>query len=517
VSELIAEPGLALLCEAGFDVDVRADSSVEELRQAMAGAAGLIIRSATQVDEALLDAAPDLLVVGRAGVGLDNVDVAAATKRGVMVVNAPESNITSAAEHTMAMLLAQARNIPQAHAALVAGRWERSKWEGVEVAGKTLGIVGLGRIGTLVAKRAQAFGMTVVGHDPFVAADMGRRLDVELLDLAELMSRADFVTVHVAKTPETIGLLGKDMFARSKPGQRIVNVARGGIVDELALAEAVRSGQLGGAAIDVFDSEPSLDSPLFDVAEIVVTPHLGASTREAQDRAGVTIAEQVRLALEGEFVPFAVNVDAGNASEPLRAHLPVCEQLGLLFANIVEQIPSTIDLELRGAIGESDPSLGVLSFLKGLLTQMGGEPVSAVNASDVAKQRGIDVRVITTSTARDHLNTVSVTGGGHRLAGSISAVDDQPRLLEIDGHRLELRLSNHMLIVRNEDVPGMVGHVGSVVGDAGINISNMHIGETEEGVAALMVMAIDGVVSPGVQASLRALSGVKSVTVVRLR
>ena len=282
VTEKIAESGLDALRAAGHEVDLRFDLSPEAIIAAVAGARALIVRSVTQVDQAVLAAGTDLLVVGRAGVGLDNIDTRAATERGVMVVNAPESNITSAAEHTLAMLLAQARNIPQAHAALVDRRWERSQWEGVEVADKTLGVIGLGRIGTLVAKRAAAFGMRIVAHDPFVSTAVAQRLDIELLDLDGLVARADFLTVHVAKTPETVGLINKDRLALAKPNLRVVNVARGGIIDEVALADAVRAGKVAGAAIDVFDNEPTTDSPLIGVPGIVVTPHLGASTRGAR-------------------------------------------------------------------------------------------------------------------------------------------------------------------------------------------------------------------------------------------
>ena len=311
VTEEIAPAGLDHLSDAGHEVDLRLGLSAEQLIGAIGGANALIIRSATKVTAAVIDAGADLVVVGRAGVGLDNVDVAAATARGVMVVNAPHSNTVSAAEHTMALLLAQARNIPQAHAALVEGRWERPIWQGVELSGKVLGIVGLGHIGMLVAERAAAFGMQLLAYDPYVKADAGRYLGVDLVGLDELVARADFLTLHVARTPETIGLVGRELLAAAKPNLRVINVARGGIIDEAALAEAVLDGRVAGAAIDVFDVEPSIDSPLFGVPGIVVTPHLGASTDEAQAKAGVTIAEQVELSLAGASVPFAVNVDPG--------------------------------------------------------------------------------------------------------------------------------------------------------------------------------------------------------------
>jgi D-3-phosphoglycerate dehydrogenase len=331
VTEKLAQRGLDLLAAAGHKVDEQLGLSPEALLSTVPGAHALIIRSATQVTADVLAAGGDLVVVGRAGVGFDNVDVDAATERGVMVVNAPESNILSAAEQTMALLLAQARNIPQAHAALVAGRWERAKWEGVELYGKTLGIVGLGHVGALVAQRALAFGMRLIAFDPYVSVERARRMNVELCSLEELMAESDFVTLHSKKTPETVGMINKDLLAKAKPGLRIINTSRGGIIDEAALAEAVRDGVVAGAGIDVFDKEPTTESPLFELDSVVVSPHLGASTAEAQDKAGVTIAEQVLLALAGDFVPFAVNVAATDVSETVRPFMSLAEQLGRFF------------------------------------------------------------------------------------------------------------------------------------------------------------------------------------------
>ncbi len=320
VTEAIAEGGLDRLRADGHEVDVRLGLDRAGLLEAVRGAAALIIRSATTVDDEVLAAGSELVVVGRAGIGLDNVDVAAATSRGVMVVNAPQSNIVSAAEHTMALLLSQARNVPQAHAALVAGRWERSRWEGVELADKTLAIIGLGRIGKLVAERAKAFGMRLVAYDPFVSAERARQMGAELLPLDQAVAEADFLTVHLPRNADTIGLIGRELLLKAKPSLRVVNVARGGIVVESELAECIREGLIAGAALDVFDSEPCTESPLFDLPEVVVTPHLGASTREAQDKAGDAIADMVQLALAGDFVPWAVNVDAAEADErrPMR-------------------------------------------------------------------------------------------------------------------------------------------------------------------------------------------------------
>ena len=392
VTEKIAETGLERLRAAGHQVDVRDGLSGGELLDAIRGAHALVVRSATQVTADVLAAGVGLVVVGRAGIGLDNIDVAAATRQGVMVVNAPQSNVLSAAEHTMALILAQARNIPQAHAALTAGRWERPQWEGVELADKTLGIIGLGRIGKLVALRAAAFGMRLIGHDPYVSPDRARQLNVELCSLDDLVARADFLTIHVAKTPETTGLIGATLLARANPELRVINVARGGIVDEQALADAIREGRIAGAAIDVFDKEPTTASPLFDLPSVVVTPHLGASTHEAQDKAGVTIAEQVLLALAGDFVPFAVNIDAAEVAETVRPFLPLAEQLGGIFSALSNSLPKRIDVEFRGDIGGYDNKLPLLATIKGMLAQVSDEPISYVNALALAKDRDLEVR-----------------------------------------------------------------------------------------------------------------------------
>ena len=326
VTEEIADGGLERLRQAGHTVDIQLDLSHEQLLSAVKGAHALIIRSATDVNAEVLEAGADLVVVGRAGVGLDNVDVDTATRRGVMVCNAPESNIVSAAEQTMALLLSVARNVPQAHAALVQGRWERSKWEGVELLDKTLGIVGLGRIGKLVATRAAAFGMRIVAFDPYISAERARQLNIEIMPLDQLVAESDFLTVHLPKNKETIGIIGREMFLKAKPELRVINVARGGIIDEEALATAVKEGLIAGAALDVFTKEPMTESPLFSIPQIVVNPHLGASTREAQDKAGDVIADMVQLALAGDFVPFAVNIDASDANETLRPFLPLAER-----------------------------------------------------------------------------------------------------------------------------------------------------------------------------------------------
>lgn len=512
VTEKIAEGGLDRLRAAGHDVDLQLDLTPEALLEAVVGAHALIIRSATTVTADVIAAGQDLVVVGRAGIGLDNVDTDAATKQGVMVVNAPQSNILTTAEHTMAMLLAQARNIPQAHAALVAGRWERSKWEGVELADKVLGIVGLGRIGKLVAQRALAFGMKVVAHDPFVAPERARQINVELMELDELIGVADFLTLHVVKTPETLGMINEDLLAKAKPNLRIVNVSRGGVIDEAALAAAIRDGRVAGAAIDVFAKEPTTESPLFELPQVVVTPHLGASTVEAQDKAGDTIAEQVGLALAGEFVPFAVNVSAAEASSTVRPFLPLAERLGELYAALAASVPDVLEVGYEGQLADSDTRILTLSVLKGVFGRVSEEPVSYVNAPRLAEERGVEVRESSSSTSHEYINLLTIRGGSHCIGGTLVGLKAEPRIVMVDDHSVDVPPAEHMLVVRNDDVPGMISKVTGVLGDAGVNIDDMHLGRSPEGTAALMVLATDQHVSDDVLAAIRAIPGVVSAT-----
>ena len=513
VTETIAEGGLDRLRAAGHTVDVQEGLSPEQLLDAIVGANALIIRSATDVTAEVLAAGTDLIVVGRAGIGLDNVDTAAATDRGVMVVNAPQSNILSAAEHTMALLLACARNVPQAHAALVSGRWERSRWTGVELADKTLGIVGLGRIGKLVAQRAMAFGMRIVSYDPFVSADAARRMNIDLVDLDTLLAVSDFVTLHVAKTPETVGLINAERLAKAKKGIRIINVARGGIIVESDLADAIRSGHVGGAAIDVFDKEPTTESPLFELPEVVVTPHLGASTHEAQDKAGDTIAEMVGLALAGEFVPFAVNVNAAEASETVRPFLALAERLGALFAGL-GGASEKLEITYEGEIGGYDTRILTLSVLKGFFGRISDDPVSYVNAPKMAAERGLEVVETATTTTHNFVNLITVRGGAHSIAGTLMGLDGENRLVMVDDHRVDVPPAQHMLIVRNDDRPGMIGRVGTIVGEAGLNIADMDVGQAPSGASAMMVLSLGSAVPSVVCDSIRALDGIVSVDAI---
>ena len=512
VTEKIAQRGLDRLAAAGHEVDVQEGLDPAALLEAVVGAHALIIRSATKVTAEVLEAGRDLQVVGRAGVGLDNVDVPAATSHGVMVVNAPTSNILSVAEQAMGLLLAQARNIPQAHAALVAGRWERSKWEGVELHGKVLGVVGLGRAGSLVAQRALAFGMRLLAFDPYISAERARAMGVELRSIEELFAESDFISIHTPKTPETAGLVGRDLLAKAKPGIRIVNTARGGIIDEEALAEAIRDGVVAGAALDVFATEPPGDSPLLALESVVVTPHLGASTEEAQDKAGLTIAEQVELALAGEFVPYAVNVAATEVSEAVRPFMALAEQLGQIFASLHEGLPERLEIEYQGELAAAATGILTLSVLKGLFATTTEEPVSYVNAPQLAADRGLEVRETSTATSPNYKSLVSLRSATHAVAATLTGagVRTEPRLVMVDDHTIEVPPSPHMLVVRNDDRPGMIGVVGMVLGDAGVSISSMAVGPSRQPGAgtALMVLALSEPAPDDVLARLRADEGI---------
>ena len=390
------------------------------------------------------------------------------------------------------------------------GRWERSRWTGVELADKTFGVIGLGRIGKLVAQRAMAFGMKIVAYDPFVSPEMARRMNIELVDLDTLLANSDFVTIHVAKTPETVGLINAERLAKAKQGIRIINVARGGIVVESDLADAIRSGHVGGAALDVFDKEPTTESPLFDLPEVVVTPHLGASTHEAQDKAGDTIAEMVGLALAGEFVPFAVNVNAAEASETVRPFLSLAERLGSLFGGLVGSVTS-LEIAYEGEIGGYDTRILTLSLLKGFFGRISDDPVSYVNAPKMAEERGITVTESATTTSHHFVNLITVRAGGHNLSGTLVGLDGEARLVTVDDHRVDVPPANHMLVVRNDDRPGMIGIVGTIVGQAGVNIADMDVGQAASGASAMMVLATAEPVPADVREALRAVEGIVSV------
>ncbi|HEU4658039.1 MAG TPA: phosphoglycerate dehydrogenase [Capillimicrobium sp.] len=490
VAEKIGASGVELL-KRHFDVD----EGAEHLEH-IADYDGLVIRSATQVTAEVIDRATNLKAIGRAGVGVDNVDVEAATKRGIVVANAPQSNVVTAAEHTMALLLALARNVPQAHASLVDGRWDRSKFSGVELMDKTLGILGFGRIGQLVAQRAHGFGMRVIAYDPFVGEDRYRDLGVEKADSPDAVyAVADFITIHLPKTPETESFLNAEAFAKMKDGVRILNVARGPLVDDEALKAALDAGKVAGAALDVFRSEPITEHPLFGYPNVVVTPHLGASTAEATDRAGYQAAEQVIAALTGGSVTTAVNVPAVAAEdlEVLGPFLPLSRSLGKIAVAAAGGL-GTLQVELLGRIAERDTRPLVLSVLLGALSGHTEDDVNMVNAPTLAAERGIEVTESKRTTARDFSDLVRVTVDGVRVVGTVVGRRNRPHLLEAYGQRFNLQLTDHVAFFRYEDRPGMIGRVGTCFGEHGINIDSAAVGHDPDGDAreAVMVVTTDG-------------------------
>lgn len=502
---LIAEQLAPSVLEAlGPGVEIRHVDGADRgaLLPALADAAAVIVRSATRIDAEALAAAPQLAVVARAGIGLDNVDVAGATARGVMVVNAPTSNVVSAAEHAVALLLAAARHIPAADASLRAGEWRRSAFTGVEVAGKTVGIIGLGRIGVLVAQRLAAFDVSLIAYDPYLQPGRAAQLGVRLVSLEELLRESDFLTVHLPKTPETVGLIGAAELAGTKRGVILVNAARGGLVDEAALAEALASGQVAAAGIDVYSSEPCTDSPLFRLPTTVVTPHLGASTAEAQDKAGAAVARSVRLALDGEFVPDAVNVQAGGVvAEDVRPGLPLAEKLGRVFTAVAGGLAQSVHVEVRGTIAEFDVTVVQLAVLKGVFSDVVEEQVTYVNAPLLAEARGLAVSLGSDLESPDYRNLIGVRGAmadGTRVSvsGTLFGKSQVPKLTEIQGYDMDLDLSGYLLFFLYTDRPGVVGTVGAALGEAGINIAGAQVSRTTRGGEALMAVTVDSPVRP---------------------
>ncbi|MGB2711432.1 MAG: phosphoglycerate dehydrogenase [Conexibacter sp.] len=503
VKESIAEAGVELL-RAHFDVDLGVDWSDDELRARLGDYHGIVIRSATKLTEELIALGTNLRVIGRAGVGINNVDVAAATKRGIIVANAPQSNVVTAAEHTMALMLSLARHVPQAHASLHAHKWERSKFSGVEVYEKTLGVIGFGRIGQLVAERARGFGMYVIAYDPFVGADRYRDLGVEKAERpADVYAAADFVTIHLPVTADTRGSLNAEAFAQMKDGVRVINCARGELIDDAALKDALDSGKVAGAALDVFPSEPITDYPLFDGYEnVVVTPHLGASTAEAQDRAGVQTAEQVVAALTGGVVSTAVNIPAISPAdmEVLGPFVPLARRLGRLAVTLAEgSSVDRVELEYLGRIGERDTRLLTVSVLMGVLAGHVEEDVNQVNAPGLAEERGIEIVETKRATAHDFtdLVRVAIVSGESRVrvVGTTLGRRNRPHLLEVWGQRFNVQLEDNVAFFRYSDVPGMIGRVGSVFGEHGVNIVSAAVGRQRDddsapGDGGLAVMAI---------------------------
>jgi len=505
VREPIADAGVELL-RSKFDVDVESNG---DLAETIGGYDAIVIRSATKLTADLIARADRLKVIGRAGVGVDNVDVEAATRRGIVVANAPESTVVSAAEHTIGLLVALARNIPQAHAALKEGRWERSSYGGVELAGKTLGVLGFGRIGQQVASRAVGLGMRVVAFDPFVAADRYRELGAERVATSDaLYAEADFVTLHLPLTDETRGSVGAEAFARMRDGVRVINAARGELVDEAALVEAVQSGKVAGAALDVFSSEP-YSGPLLELPQVVVTPHLAASTEEAQDRAGLIVAEQVAAALEGKLVPNAVNIPSIGAQdlEVLGPFIPLAAKLGRLAMELAEGRAEQITVACYGALSAYDTRLLTVAALNGAFQGRTDVPVNYVNAPLIAAERGIEVKEERRRSSRDFTNLIRVTvrAAGDELASAGTTIGRDNRLWLVSalGFELETELASLMVFFRYDDVPGIIGRVGTLFGEADVNIANMAVSRTRRGGKALMALSIDQPAPPELVEKLR--------------
>lgn len=513
VKEKIADSGVELLRE-NFEVDLGLEMSEEELAEAIGGYDAILIRSATKLTPELIERATNLKVIGRAGTGVDNVDIPAATRRGIVVANAPESNSVAAAEHTLALALALFRNVPQAHGALVDGRWDRAKYKGAELYGKTIGIVGFGRIGQLVAKRAQGFDMDVVAFDKFVSAERFRELGVEgAASLEELYGRADVVTVHVPKTPETVNLIDAGAIAAMKEGVRIVNCARGELVDLDALVDGLRSGKVGGAALDVFPSEPFTEHPVFSRDDVVVTPHLGASTAEAQDRAGIVTAEQVTAALTGAVVTNAVNIAAVRPEEmeALAPFVPLCEKLGRLAEGLAQGSVDRVSVEFRGKLAQYDTRLLGIGVLVGILAGHIEEPVNLVNAPQMAEERGIELVETKESSSEDftELVTVSLRSGDEEVgvAGTGVGPRNEPYLVSVWGESFYLPLAEHLSVFRYADRPGMIGKVGTMFGEEGVNIVSAAVGVEEGGERAVMALTTDAPVHEETVAKILQLDG----------
>lgn len=506
----------------GDEVEVRHVDGTDRpaLFEALTDADALLVRSATKVDREALSHAPRLTVVARAGVGLDNVEVPAATERGVMVVNAPTSNIVSAAEHAVALLLAVARRVPAADASLRDGQWKRSAFSGVELSGKTVAIVGLGKIGQLFAQRVAAFGTKLIAYDPYISPARAAQLGIELVDLDELLSRADAISIHLPKTPETQGLIGADQLAKTKQGVIVINAARGGLVDEQALADAVRDGQVGGAGIDVFATEPTTESPLFELPQVVVTPHLGASTGEAQDRAGTEVARSVLAALRGEFVPDAVNVIGGAVGEEVRPFLPLTQKLGTVLAALTgSRPPASVTIEVRGELAAEDVGVLQLAALRGVFDSVVEDQVTFVNAPKLAEERGVEVTVTTATESPNHRSVVTVRAtlpDGHStwVSGTLSGPAEVEKLVEVDGRHFDLRAEGHLLCFEYPDRPGVMGKVGTLLGETGVNILAAQLSQTTAGTDAIMLLRVDQPVATQVLEPIGAAIGARTVRAV---
>ncbi len=523
VSDPIDQMGIDILSEVA-EVDVRTGLSPEQLKAIIGDYDALMIRSGTQVTAEIIEAAGKLRIIGRAGVGVDNVDVPAATRRGVIVVNSPEGNTIAAAEQALALMLALSRHVPQAHASTIAGGWDRKTYVGNELYKKKLGVVGLGKIGSHVARVAKALGMEVLAYDPFITAERAQQIQVRLLPLPELFAEADYITLHLPRTPDTENLVNAELLRTMKPTARLVNCARGGIVDEAALAEAVKTGVIAGAALDVYAKEPlEADSPLRSVGErLILTPHLGASTEEAQENVAIDVAEQIRDVLLGHPARSAVNIPGLNAEvmERLKPHLQLAETLGQLISQLSGGQIRELEVRLQGAFASHPSQPLVIAALKGLLSTALGDSINYVNASLEAKERGIHVLEVKDEASRDFAGgslQLSARGanGQHTVTGAVFA-DGDLRITTIDEFPVNVAPSDHMLFTRHRDVPGIIGKLGSVLGEHNVNIASMQVGRRVVRGDALMVLCLDDPIPPSLLATVVAIDGIQDAHPVTL-
>ncbi len=520
IAEKLAQSAVDAL---GGDVEVRHVDGADRaaLLPALVDADAVLIRSATRLDAEALAAAPRLKVIARAGIGLDNVDVSAATERGVLVVNAPQSNIISAAEHAIALLFAVARRVPQAHATMRAGEWKRGSFSGVEIADKTVGVVGLGRIGQLFAARIAAFGTTVIAYDPYLQPARAASLGVTLVDLPTLLEQADIVSIHLPKTAETVGLIGRAELATVKPNLIVINAARGGLIDEAALAEALREGRVAGAGIDVYATEPpTADNPLLNAPNVVLTPHLGAATDEAQDKAGTAVAKSVLLALRGDFVPDAVNVQAaGPVGDQTRPWIPLVSRLGTILTAIGGGLPSELTVEVHGDLAAEDTSILQLAAVRGIFGPVITESVTFVNAPALAAEHGLTLASLATEETGDYRSVVTLRaampdGAMRTVSGTLSGPRQVPKLVEINGRHFDLRASGDLLVLAYSDRPGVMGQVGTLLGDAEVNIQAAQLSQEISGEAAIMVLRVDSPPPPELMAAIGTAVGARSIRAI---
>ncbi|WP_165056169.1 MULTISPECIES: phosphoglycerate dehydrogenase [unclassified Adlercreutzia] len=519
VTEKIAEEGIEALEKRGYQVDVKLDLTPEQLIEVIPPYEALIVRSQTFVTPSLIEAAENLKVIGRAGVTVDNIDIEAATEAGIIVCNAPTSNIVSAAEHTMALMLAAARKIPQANASMHAGEWVRTEFVGTELYGKTLAIFGLGRIGGLVAERARAFGMRLIAHDPYCSPERAEQLGVTLYDsVDEAVTQADFITVHLPKTVDTIGMFGPEEFAAMKDGVILVNAARGGIYQPDSLADFVAAGKIAAVGIDVYEEEPCTEGPLHEFDNALLTPHIAAVTREAQVRAGIQIANYVWAGLEGSIVPTAINVSPlpPEVLDALGPYVPACKMMGRVIAQVLGNIPKSLRVELAGTIADADPEMLVAGVLDGILTYRRLSTVTSSNVDSVAARHGISVQTTGVADAQEYASSVRVIADGVEISSTLFGIDQAARIASIMGYKIDMAPAKHSLIFEYVDAPGRIGTIGTILGAAGVNITTMQIGTKPAEQCALVYMNVEGEVNAEVLDELRAAIDLKNLWALTL-